>query len=91
MSNLVIPLIGPPVVFAEGHAPQGASVEVRLREDETEYRVGFDIDNKNENVRGRRAVVLLTGLHIVLTGTVVIYDLDDDTIREVIEDLEGLT
>ena len=93
MSNLVIPLVGTPTVFADGHQPESVKAALRLMVDnQPSLLVGCGLFGEDHlevhNDRARRAVLILTGIHIVLSGEVTLFDLDDDTIKMVLEDME---
>jgi hypothetical protein len=93
VSNLVIPLLNEPAVFAAGHQPASMMAALRImRDDQPSLLVGVEEFTEDDpayhNDRARRAVLILTGIHIVLSGEVTLFDLDDDTIKMVLEDME---
>lgn len=92
MSNLVIPVKRDLVVMATGTQPESVRGQFRISADDGEtFLVGTEMGQHEPdalNRRARRAMVLLTGLHFEFYGEVTIFDLDDDTIGEVMEDLK---
>jgi len=87
MSNLVIPTGDREmVVMHTGTYPNTVKATLRISVDGSiPVSVGVEPDG-DENTRARRAVVLLTGIHMVFHGEVTVFDLDDDTIRDILED-----
>lgn len=89
MSNLVIPVDRDMVVMHTGNQPDSVGANLRISVDESEpIEVGIEVGEqaKRTNPRAQRAIVLLTGIYFAMFGEVTIFDLDDDTIRHIMED-----
>jgi hypothetical protein len=96
MSDLIIPAEGPP------RTVHNADLETGIFEDEPGARVNLTFRSDDgdgsplhigmtmlgvPNVRAQRAMLLLRGVHVIFTGPVVFYGLDDRTIHDVLEGL----
>lgn len=91
MTDLLIPDEGPMQAWEEGSL-DGSEVQVNLTftSDLTPPVKAVLTMLGLPNLRAQRAMLLLAGVHIVLVGPVLFRDLDEDMIRAIVEDIEGL-